>query len=69
MGGMGFSVYLDQIEHRIIHRRDSKCGRRHSRDGAAGSNGEQAPPGRIDGKCRRVCGWRAKHAVSLGHVE
>jgi hypothetical protein len=29
-----------------------------------GRNGQKMPPRRIYG---RVCGWRAKHAVSLGH--
>jgi putative ABC transport system substrate-binding protein len=37
-------------------------------------HGEESSPRWVDGRehhgvvyCRRVCGWRAKHAVSLGH--
>ena len=37
-------------------------------DAGAGGKGDKASPRRVDGvDCRRVCGWRAKHAVSLGH--
>jgi hypothetical protein len=35
-------------------------------DAGAGCNGEEMPPRRIYG---RVCGWRAMHAVSLGHLD
>jgi hypothetical protein len=40
---------------------------------SAGGHGEETSTCRVDGRehrmvdCRRVCGWRAKHAVSLGH--
>ncbi len=34
-------------------------------DTGAGGNGEEATPRRID---RRVCGWRAMHAISSGHL-
>src|SRR5260370_26766180 len=54
------------------HRR---CREAASPDGARDrGRGEESAPRRIDGRehhgmvyCRRVCGWRAKHAVSLGH--
>jgi len=42
-------------------------------EAGAGGDGEETAPGWIAWRehelidCRRVCGWRAKHAVSLGH--
>jgi hypothetical protein len=42
-------------------RRSGGCGRG---SGCARGNGQEVSPRRIDG---RVCGWRAMHAVSLGH--
>jgi hypothetical protein len=71
------SVDLDQGKHRIRPalpghghglgdgRRPRGGGKGASTDGACGSGrGEESSPRRI---YRRVCGWRAKHAVSLGH--
>src|SRR5882724_9956611 len=79
---ISLSVRFDQAKHRVVpgnrcRRRDCDgfrdvvrrgCGEGEtaSADHAADcSNGQESAPGRIYG---RVCGWRAKHAVSLGHL-
>ena len=66
------AVRLDQIEYRV---KDSLGGsggsrKRQAKRSATGGSysglGEESAAHGI-GKCRRVCGWRAKHAISLGH--
>jgi hypothetical protein len=67
VGGMSFSVGLDQIEHRIDRRYACEgSGGDGGGNSAAGSDGKEATSVRID---RHVCGWRAKHAISLGHLD
>ena len=39
-------------------------------DPGAGGKGDKASPRRVDGvDCRRVYGWCAMHAISLGHLD
>jgi hypothetical protein len=64
--GMCSAVQLDQLKHGIDRGRRGNCRRNCSGNGAARSNGKTTAPLRID---RRVCWWRAMHAVSSGHVE
>jgi len=59
----------DQRKGRVNRSRGRNSG--NDGNGADGRNGQEVPPRRVDGSgkvvCRRVCGWRAKHAVSLIH--
>jgi hypothetical protein len=67
---------VDWVDRRIANRRGAD---RHgdrgeaadADDAGAGGKGDKASPRRVDGSggvdCRRVYGWRAMHAVSLGH--
>jgi hypothetical protein len=57
-------------------RRSKACSDRHGNrgeaadadDAGAGGKGDKASPRRVDGvDCRRVYGWCAMHAISLGH--
>jgi hypothetical protein len=53
-------------------RRSGQKKRQAKSTGAGGSYsglGEETAARGIRGKCRRVCGWRAKHAGSSGHLD
>jgi hypothetical protein len=62
---VSFSVGLDRSSSGKSAGADNACD---------GGHGEETAPRRVAWRehhwvveCRRVCGWRAKHAVSLGH--
>jgi hypothetical protein len=75
VGDVGGPVDLDQFEDGIDRAGGTGWGSgRHGSDGeranagnaGAGRNGQETTSRRrID---RRVCGWRAKHAISSGHL-
>jgi len=75
MGNLGSPMCSNQRKRRIDRTGGAGWGARghggngeraDTGDAGAGRNGEETSPRRID---RRVCGWRAKHAISSGHLD
>src|SRR5882724_11757200 len=75
VGDVGLPVLVDQVEHGIDRiggavwpgdGHGSYGERADTGNAGAGCDGQETTARRID---RRVCGWRAKHAISLGHLD
>ena len=64
---------VDRVRNSLSGARRSGQRKRQAKSTGAGGSysglGEETAARGIRGKCRRVCGWRAKHAVSLGHLD